>query len=259
MLYFVACMFLISKATEELEAPEDIDDASLVLVVEDTFIQCMDIVAEVGDFVGIFENEEESRRRTVASGVKGKLKACEEIAQASALFMAHGNIGFPFGIVWSEAAFLQNLLSAVSKRMGDVLYTASKDGDAAINFHNACDDEGPTVVIVETTSGKVFGGYADMSWGSGGTYISSSTSFLFRLRPTMAHYPIIKYPQHAMYHNAGYGPSFGGGHDLHIASDAMDNTGSYTNGHTYTSGNELNDGEQNFQVKDYIVLKAIDL
>ena len=37
-----------------------------------------------------------------------------------------------------------------------------------------------------------------------------------------------------MYNNVGYGPTFGGGHDLYIANNANAGTASYTNfGHTY--------------------------
>jgi len=260
MLYFFAWLFLISKA-EESEALEAVtDDDAFMLLVEDRFVQCMDILREFRDVAGIFLNEDESRRRHGnAYGFKGKLKTCKGLVEASAIFLGH-RYGFPMGIVWSEAAFVQDLLSAVSKRMGDVLYTASIDGDSVSDFHDACDDEGPTVVIVETTSGNVFGGYTDVSWDKSGSWKSSSTSFLFRLRPTMVHYGIKNGKEnHAMYMHGGYSPTFGGGHDLYIASGALGNEKSFTNGKGYTTNHELNDGVKHFQVKDYIVLQAIAL
>jgi hypothetical protein len=38
----------------------------------------------------------------------------------------------------------------------------------------------------------------------------------------------VKSNQHAIYTNAGYGPTFGGGYDIHIANNANATTGSYT-------------------------------
>ena len=49
-----------------------------------------------------------------------------------------------------------------------------------------------------------------------------------------------------MYTNAGYGPTFGGGHDLHIRDNSHVSAGSYTNfGHTYKppSGYKYNTAE----------------
>jgi hypothetical protein len=46
--------------------------------------------------------------------------------------------------------------------------------------------------------------------------------------------PVYRYNVYALYTYAGYGPTFGGGHDIHISNNANANTGSYTNfGYTY--------------------------
>ena len=43
--------------------------------------------------------------------------------------------------------------------------------------------------------------------------------------------PLVKHHQYAILNNASFGPTFGGGHDLHVANGS---TGSYTNlGHAY--------------------------
>ena len=44
----------------------------------------------------------------------------------------------------------------------------------------------------------------------------------------------IKRAEKAIYGNSGYGPTFGGGHDVKIADGADSNTNSYANlGHSY--------------------------
>ena len=61
-------------------------------------------------------------------------------------------------------------------------------------------------------------------------------SFLFSLRnnenlaPFIANVPSGK---QAIYCHPGYGPSFGGGHDIHIANNANDNRKSYSNFWSY--------------------------
>ena len=46
--------------------------------------------------------------------------------------------------------------------------------------------------------------------------------------------PVYRYNINAIYTNAGYGPTFGGGHDIYISNNANAGTSSYTNlGHTY--------------------------
>jgi len=163
---------------------------------------------------------------------------------------------------FSEFSFLNKELEHVSKELGGLLYQASKDGSHATYFHQRCDSKGATVVIVETTAGNVFGGYTDQSWSSSSGYRSSSISFLFQLRPAMKRYNNKGGNYHATYSNSGYGPTFGGGHDLHISTNCLLYATSYTNGgHSYYISNnyEMNGGERWFRVQDYAVLQAESL
>ena len=40
---------------------------------------------------------------------------------------------------------------------------------------------------------------------------------------------MVRVPKYAIYRYSGYGPTFGGGHDIKIANNANSNTNSYTN------------------------------
>jgi hypothetical protein len=42
-------------------------------------------------------------------------------------------------------------------------------------------------------------------------------------------YKMKQYPEYAIYGSAGYGPTFGGGHDFYIAENSIDNQSSYFN------------------------------
>ena len=55
-----------------------------------------------------------------------------------------------------------------------LLYRASRDGWKGRDFHSRCDNKGATITKIKRTHqsdhvlGKVFGGYADISWNSTG-------------------------------------------------------------------------------------------
>merc|ERR1719495_1137891 len=149
----------------------------------------------------------------------------------------------------SEVVFINNHLKSESEKLGGLLYQGSKDGFSPSNFHDRCNSKGANVVIIETTSGTVFGGYTDQSWGSRGSYVSSSPTFLFRLRPSMNRYDLQdNRQQNALYDHLSYGPTFGSGHDIYVRdgcnyrSVCSTSRSSYNMPTTY----ELNDGERYF-------------
>merc|ERR1719419_142049 len=158
----------------------------------------------------------------------------------------------------SEFEFLNQQLGKVSRELGGLLYQVSKDGDSSSYFHSRCDSKGPTVVIVETKAGNVFGGYTYTSWASSGGYASSSGAFLFQLRPSMKQYSQrSSSSSYSIYRHSSYGPVFGYGLTLMLTSCTgaatcyVKNT-AYNIPYSY----ELNDGEMYFRVKDYAVVQA---
>jgi len=160
---------------------------------------------------------------------------------------------------FSEVAFINNQLKGVSRGLGGILYQTSRDGHSVSTFHTRANSKGPTVVIVETKSGNMFGGYSYSNWASSGGYRASSKAFLFRLRPTLKRFDQRSGREnYAIYNGANYGPTFGG-HDIYI-NDCRYVATCYVYGHTYTvpsySSYELNDGERYFRMQNYVVVKA---
>lgn len=105
-----------------------------------------------------------------------------------------------------------------------LLYRASRDGWGASDFHRACDGRGPTVAIIRTTKGHLFGGHLSKSWHSRREWIHDPKASLFTLsnaRGTLpTRFPIVD-AACAACGDDRYGPVFGGktgGNDLHIAS-----------------------------------------
>jgi hypothetical protein len=48
----------------------------------------------------------------------------------------------------------------------ELLYKASKDGFEASKFHSHCDFKGPTISIIKSDTGNVFGGYTTIPWSN---------------------------------------------------------------------------------------------
>ena len=93
-----------------------------------------------------------------------------------------------------------------------LLYRMTSDGTSTSEFHSRCDGKGPTVVLIRSDNGFVFGGYADKPWHSEGKYIACDKSFIFTvcnphgIPPTRY---LVNSPAHALYGDASCGPTFG--------------------------------------------------
>jgi hypothetical protein len=114
---------------------------------------------------------------------------------------------------------------------GTLLYRRSTHGGSSYTFHSRVDEKGPTLVIFKASNGQVFGGYTPNSWSSSSRgYKNSSDAFLFNLNSNRKASPY--YPQHSIYTENYYGPTFGAGFDIHIRNDM--NSG-YFNVYSYNS------------------------
>ena len=45
-----------------------------------------------------------------------------------------------------------------------LIYRASEHGYTAKSFHECCDDKGPTLIVIKSDGGWIFGGYTKKSW-----------------------------------------------------------------------------------------------
>ena len=56
----------------------------------------------------------------------------------------------------------------LKKWVGDynwkLIYRASEHGYTASSFHECCDDKGPTLIVIKSREGWIFGGYTTKSW-----------------------------------------------------------------------------------------------
>lgn len=122
----------------------------------------------------------------------------------------------------------------------ELKYRATRDGFKGEKFHSKCDGLKNTLSVIKTTSGNVFGGFAEQPWHLR-MDVTDPNSFLFSLinedgNPFKA--VCSNGGKRALHCYSTWGPSFGdskANRDICIKSDSNTNYESYSDfGHEYT-------------------------
>lgn len=61
------------------------------------------------------------------------------------------------------------------------IYQGSEHGFFAQSFHYKCDKKGPTISVIKTNTGRLFGGFARKSWSCRNKTYSDNKAFIFSL------------------------------------------------------------------------------
>ena len=72
----------------------------------------------------------------------------------------------------------KNLKEKVAKKIKNMIYCASLDGDKANDFHKKCDNKGPLLYMIRTKDDKVFGVYVSKPICSDGVTRNDSTQMV---------------------------------------------------------------------------------
>lgn len=124
------------------------------------------------------------------------------------------------------------------------IFTKGANSTAA-NFHSAANGKGATLSLMSVSvnngqTWEIIGGYNPLSWDSSNNYHYSAadayTGFIFNLTDNVKR---SQSNQWQTYNNPGYGPTFGGGHDIHVNSGL---NGGYTRGFSYGAGYNQTNG-----------------
>ncbi|KAF2073603.1 hypothetical protein CYY_005092 [Polysphondylium violaceum] len=101
-----------------------------------------------------------------------------------------------------------------------LLYRASENDFDGFKFHSKCDHKGPTITIIETTDGDIFGGYNSQDWKSEMGYYGDNKCFIFTLINKHAIKPTkyITTKESFIFSYSSSSPSFG---DYSIYGDKM--------------------------------------
>ena len=132
----------------------------------------------------------------------------------------------------------------------NLLYKATVDSDKASAFHEKCDSVNSSLVLVETTNGKRFGGFTKCSWAGNSIDKKDDSAFIFSL-DKMKIYDIIP-GEDAIGCYPKYGPVFLGC-QIRIFDDAFTRGGTtFEHGLNYNTDEdfELTGGLNKFDVKE---------
>jgi hypothetical protein len=90
-----------------------------------------------------------------------------------------------------------------------LLYSDSTHGWEMDKFHELCDEKGPTITVMKSKAGRVFGGFAMQSWDSEtGGFKADEKAFIYSIDRQQI-YRVI-HAQKALWCYSSWGPSFGG-------------------------------------------------
>ena len=190
-----------------------------------------------------------------------------DIKKVSTKFICDSNILYESG---REKEFSNKLIEWSGYKRMELIYRGSRDGSLSKNFHEKCDNKGPTITLIKNEKGNIFGGFSSISWTSQNSYKQAPNSFLFSLTNIYGTNPTkfqLKNNNdlHAIYDNSSYGAIFGGGNDLRVSNDFLNNNDTYSNfpysyedsigkGKSIFTG-DTNNNNQKFKIKEIEVFK----
>ena len=92
----------------------------------------------------------------------------------------------------------------------------TENGEKPEDFHKHCDNKGPTLIIIKTTSNRIFGGFTPLNWNNNSDfYDNTKRTFVFSLN-LMKKYELktsaisaIDNARNSINYGDCYGPTFG--------------------------------------------------
>ena len=144
-----------------------------------------------------------------------------------------------------------------------LLYRATKENDTSEKLYEEIKGETNTIVLIETKNGNIFGGYTSAQWPEKNEKTKETTALLFSITKNKV-YKAKENTYGSVIENTDYCfPSFINGFSLknNYFSSCWHNTKKlevYQNTwDNFTYDYELNDGKENFEVKNLEVFKVV--
>ena len=140
----------------------------------------------------------------------------------------------------------------------NLLFKKSTDGNTTKDFHDHCDNKGKTLIIIETTEGRKFGGVTYDNWNTNNSWRTNPKDFVFSLDLNK------KYN----YSGSGdttigditYGFAFGNSRtnavDICFHNQSL-NEGISNSSPSFKTNKELNNGNEKFRTKEIEVYQII--
>ena len=111
-----------------------------------------------------------------------------------------------------EDEYLNKIYEWTGGKNMELLYRGTRDGMSGEAFHNKCNNKGPTISIIKSDKGYIFGGYTSINWATYGGYREAPDSFIFTLK-NMYEISPTKFKNskstYSICDGSDYGPYFG--------------------------------------------------
>jgi len=191
------------------------------------------------------------------SRIKKTVMAASERVTVKATFAIDRNSSF---ITKFLREWLERELRLEGRVIGRRLYSASTDGNTSMAFHKKCDGKGATITVVESRTGKVFGGFSSRPWSSRKGFFSADSAWLFKCHENGLGERININPScrsKSVFHFKFCGPCFVGENEIWINYE----TGKVKKGYPKLSFSKgilsKNDGIVPFEINDYEVFQIV--
>jgi len=146
---------------------------------------------------------------------------------------------------------IYNMLNKKIKN-ATLLYRGTRDGDRAKNFHEKCDNKGPTLTLCREENGIIFGGYTETEWDSKERHPKyDKNAFIFSV--TYNKKFVSKNYETSIECAPNFGPVFGFGGDLTIYDNFLSSrlNNMWKEQKTYFDKNyEIINGKNKFYLKE---------
>jgi regulator of replication initiation timing len=198
----------------------------------------------------------------VGVGANNKINNSKPIIVSSSYENNPINTDFAFskGTIIRDKNELEMIVNKINKFNRsikiDLIYKASVDTDKASAFHYNCDNAKSTIVLIESTNGRRFGGFTSQSWEGDCVDKKDNNAFVFSL-DKMQIYDVIP-EKDAIGCYPDFGPVFLGC-QIRIYDNAFSEGGStFERGVSYLTNEdfELTGGEKKFNVKEIEVYEV---
>ncbi len=146
---------------------------------------------------------------------------------------------------------ISNWIMPNRKIIYNQIYAATRDEGTGVSFHSHCDNKGPTLTLIESTNGYIFGGYISISWEgpSGWTYKGNDdNAFIFSINNKLK-YP-IQDKSKVIYNESKHGPDFGNNDIYLVNENFLAKSDNQCNCTSYKAPPEKIAGGKNFQIKE---------
>jgi hypothetical protein len=117
-----------------------------------------------------------------------------------------------------------------------LLYRGTRDGFKPDDFQKRCAHIKPTLTLMKSEYGKVFGGYVeDQDWTNTNSYKNTTKAFIFSVTNQKKYLQKQDCSSTAIYTHSNYLTTFGGGFDIHCSDHSYSRFP-----HTYEGGKDSN-------------------